>query len=437
MTKNGLDRRDLIVRGVGGALALGGLGYASAESAEAAANVSWDWPGIRRQFALNRRGANLTTFLFASHPLPVRRAIERHRRGLDANTESYLNRSQARLEQRLAREAAAYLGTGLSRLAFTDSTTMGLGLVYGAVDLHADDEVVTTEHDFYSTHESLRLRAAKIGFRIRRIRLYSQPEKASRDEILRAIRQGLSSRTRVLAVTWVHSSTGVKLPIREIARVVEDENRGRRESERILLCVDGVHGFGNQPEAVAQLGCDVFVSGTHKWMFGPRGTGLIWATPAGAARLHAIIPSFDFREIGGWIAGQPTTDLPFGARLTPGGFHAFEHRWALADAFAFQRRIGRRRVAQRTAHLAQRLKHDLRSIKRVRLRTPLDPNLSAGLVCFEIAGVSPREAVDRLARHGITASVTPYAVQYVRFGPTIANSEAEVDRAVRAVAALR
>jgi hypothetical protein len=87
VTGRGLDRRDLIVRGVGGALALSGVGYASSEAAEAAGEAAWDWPGIRRQFALNRSGANLTTFLFASHPLPVRRAIERHRRGLDTNAE--------------------------------------------------------------------------------------------------------------------------------------------------------------------------------------------------------------------------------------------------------------------------------------------------------------------------------------------------------------
>ena len=41
------------------------------------------------------------------------------------------------------------------------------------------DEVVTTEHDFYATHESLRLREQLDGVTVRRIRLYDEPETAS------------------------------------------------------------------------------------------------------------------------------------------------------------------------------------------------------------------------------------------------------------------
>ena len=43
--------------------------------------------------------------------------------------------------------------------------------------------------------------------------------------------------------------------------------------------------------------------------------------------------------------------------------------------------------------------------------------LSAGLVCFEVAGRDPTEVVSRLASRGIVASVTPYATRYVRLGP--------------------
>ncbi len=45
--------------------------------------------------------------------------------------------------------------------------------------------------------------------------------------------------------------------------------------------------------------------------------------------------------------------------------------------------------------------------------------------------------VERLrAEHGVVASLTPYATRYLRFGPSIVNSEEDVDRAVAAVAAV-
>ena len=78
----------------------------------------------------------------------------------------------------------------------------------------------------------------------------------------------------------------------------------------------------------------------------------------------------------------------------------------------------------------------LSELSHVRLRTPLDRRLSAGLVCFEVDGFSPPEVVERLAARRIVASVTPYARSYVRLGPGIVNSEADVDAPVSALPAI-
>ena len=48
----------------------------------------------------------------------------------------------------------------------------------------------------------------------------------------------------------------------------------RDAADRILLCVDGVHGFGAVDVDLPDLGCDFLATGTHKWLFGPRGTGI-------------------------------------------------------------------------------------------------------------------------------------------------------------------
>jgi selenocysteine lyase/cysteine desulfurase len=236
-------------------------------------------------------------------------------------------------------------------------------------------------------------------------------------------------------VTWVHSSTGVKLPLRAIADALRPVNRGRGPDERILLCVDAVHGFGVEAATPAELGCDVFVTGCHKWLFGPRGTGLIWANPTAWSAITPTIPSFDGRAIAAWINRQPPR-LPRAAATTPGGFHSFEHRWALSEAFDFRAQIGPARVEARTQALAGQLKAGLREIPGVRLVTPDAPALSAGLVCFSVNGRDPGDVVGRLYDSTrIVASVTPYAVRYVRFGPSMLNSAEEVELALRAIRA--
>jgi selenocysteine lyase/cysteine desulfurase len=426
-----LTRRRLLQSAVGVAAA----GVAPTALASRTSFDPRSWASVRAQFALDPHETNFATFLLAPHPRPVRDAIARHARALDRDAKRYLDRQEdmGAAEQRVRVSAARYLGVDADELALTDSTTMGLGLLYGGMRLDDGDEVVTTTHDFFSTHEALRLRALRTGARVRKVRLYANPRTASVDEIVSSVRRAIGPQTRALAVTWVHSSTGVKLPIRAIADALP---------ERVLLCVDGVHGFGVDAATPRELGCDFLVSGCHKWLFGPRGTGVVWGRADAWPGVTPTIPTFDGRAFRPWLQGvtPPPTgipDLPRAVAMTPGGFHSFEHRWALAEAFEFRRRIGRARAAARTHSLAQRLKAGLAELKRVRLVTPQSSALSAGLVCFDLDGVSPFDAVDRLwARARIVASVTPYSTPYVRLGPTIVNTPGEVDRVVRAVSAL-
>ena len=419
-----LDRRTLLAR-TGLALAAAGFGerlWASPD-AEARPAAPPTWAEVRRQFALDPTLIQLGGFLLATHPAPVRAAIERHRRGLDRNPVDYLYEREAELEAAVLREGAAYLGVSPLDLALTDSTTMGLGLVYNGLRLNRGDEVVTTRHDFFATHQSLSTAAARTGASVRTISLYDRPQDADADAIVAAVRRAIGPRTRALAVTWVHSSTGVKLPLRRIADALGEVNRGRAEDDRVLLCVDAVHGLAAENVRLRELGCDVFVAGCHKWLLGPRGTGIVWASPHAWPRLEPTIPSFS----GGGSSGS---------RFTPGGFHSFEHRWALAQAFAFQRRIGPARASARIHALAGRFKAGLASMAHVTLYTPRAAALSAGLVCFDVRGLTPPEVVAALARRRVVATVTPYATSYARVGTGLMNTPAEVDEALGAIRAL-
>ena len=395
-----LTRTSLLAQGAGLALGL----------ARPAADAPLDprsWASVRAQFAIPAGVHHLAGFVLAPHPRPVRDAIERHRRGLDADPFRYVHEHQEALETEVRAAAARYLGARPGEIALTDSTTMGLGLLYGGLRLPAGAEILTTTHDFFATHEALRLR----GGPVRQVRLYRNPATASVDEIVSSLTRALTRRTRLVAITWVHSSTGVRLPVRAIA----DALRGRA-----LLAVDGVHGLGVEPDGVRALGCDFLVAGTHKWLAGPRGTGLIWARDGSATQ--ATIPSFD--PGGG-----------FAARMTPGGYHSFEHRWALPEAFAFHAAIGKERVADRVHALRRRLQDGLARVPGVRLVTPR--GLAAGIVCLDVRGRSADDVVERLfEQHRVVASVTPYATRYVRLGAGLYADEDDVDAAVAAVRAV-
>jgi selenocysteine lyase/cysteine desulfurase len=96
--------------------------------------------------------------------------------------------------------------------------------------------------------------------------------------------------------------------------------------------------------------------------------------------------------------------------------------------------IGKEKVAKRTVELSTRLKNGLESISHIKLLTPTDPSISAGINCFDVDGLNPDDVVKKLyEKYGIIASAAPYKRACVRLTPSIVNSEADVDRCLRAL----
>lgn len=121
---------------------------------------------------------------------------------------------------------------------------MGLGLVYSGLNVSDGQELLTTKEDYYATYESLRHAAVRSGATMREIEIFEDIQTVTVGEIVNSIIKEIRPATRLLALTWVHSSTGLKLPIRRIADQLAEINSHREEAQQVLLGVDGVHGFG-------------------------------------------------------------------------------------------------------------------------------------------------------------------------------------------------
>lgn len=436
-TPAGLRRRQFLTA----ASVAAGAAALAACAIDRGASASWgrltagdgDWRDVRALFPLDPQIVDMSAMLLTSHPKPVADAIARHRDGLDRNPVAYLRDNNDRL-QNAARDATGrYLGVPGAQVALADSTTMAVSLVYQGLRLSPGDEVLTTDRDYYVTHEALRFASAKRGFAVRRIDHIPSLDGATGDELADRIVRQVRPETKAVALTWVHSSTGLKMPIRAVADRLAPINASRAPGDRVLLCVDGVHGYGNQDETLASLGADFLMAGCHKWLFGPRGTGIIAGTADAWTRVDPVIPTFlDSNAYGRWKRDEPSPATT-AAMATPGGFKAFEHLWALAEAYRLHDALGKDRVAQRTAELATQLKDGLSDLPNVTLRTPRDVALSAGIVSFDVNGANPWTVVEALQKQDIYASVAPYRTPYVRLTPSIRNSEAEIETVLRAL----
>src|SRR5690606_26187120 len=157
----------------------------------------------------------------------------------------------------------------------------------------------------------------------------------------------------------------------------------------------------------------------------------------GWAAAVPTIPTFtDYSVWDAWLHGGQPEGRTAGRRMSPGGYKAFEHQWALAQAFEFHAAVGRRAIAHRTAELGAQLKEGLAAIPGVTVQTPHPAELSAGIVSFDIDGWGPTLVVARLRRARIIASAAPYATSHARLTPSIQNTPAEIDKVIAEIRSL-
>ncbi|WP_433899352.1 aminotransferase class V-fold PLP-dependent enzyme [Pseudomonas sp. PSE1(2024)] len=416
------NRRDFLKQAgiLAAALPLGASLPNIANASTAAASLPRNkWAQLQQLFDQDPSWLHFSNFLITTHPRPVREAIEMHRAALDKNPGLAMDWDHGVTEKReeaVRVLAGQYVQADARQIALTGSTTEGLAMIYGGVQVRADQEILTTAHEHYATHTILELRTQRDGTKVRKIRLFKDPYRISKDEILTSIDRAIRPETRVLGMCWVHSGSGVKLPLADIGALVDKHNRGRSEADRIIYVVDGVHGFGVEDMSFPAMNCDFFIAGTHKWMFGPRGTGIVVSRTPEVKYVTPIIPTFSEAE-------------HFSTTMTPGGYHAFEHRWALTEAFKLHLQLGKADVQARIHELNSYLKKRLLQRPQIELVTPLSPEFSAGFTFFRVTGKNS----DKIAAHLMANKVVADAVErdvgpVIRTAPGLLNDEAQIDR---------
>ncbi len=378
-----------------------------------AANEDY-WKLVKRQFPLDD---NLL-YLNAANVCPASRGVlDRHTeylRDFQANP-SFQNREKYEpLAERAREKAARLLGAGKDEIAFVRNTSEGSNLVIHGVDLKAGDEIVITAHNHPSNNDAWKVLARRLGLVVKQVAV--QIPAVSREQLLTGIEQAITARTRVIAVTHLTSTTGILYPAREIAELAR--RRG------IWMHLDGAQTLGGLDVNVRDIGCDSYAGSTHKWMMGPLEAGILYVRAERIPQLWPAIVTAGWSET---LVGARKFEV-FGQRDNP-------RLVAVEAALDFLALIGMPHIEARMRALATRAKEQLRELPGVQLKTNVEPELSGGVIKFNLAKFETKEAYDKLyARHKLAIAQTAAGdAKGLRFSPHIYNTMEEMDRAVAAV----
>jgi len=372
------------------------------------------WQMVKRQYPLE----DGLLYLNAANVCPASRLVmDRHLeylRDFHSNP-SFQNRDKyVTMRESLRDKLGRMLRVSPDEIAITRNTSEGSNLIVKGVDLKPGDEVLITDHNHPSNNDSWRVRARRDGFVVKSLPVLIPAP--SVEKLVADFERAITPRTRVIAITHVTSTTGIRYPAREIAALARKRN--------IFVHLDGAQTFGALDVNLSEIGCDSYSASAHKWLMGPLENGILWVR---GERIPEIWPSI---VTAGWA------DNLKGARK----FEVFGQRddprvVALEAAVDFINLIGMPAVEARMQALATRAKVQLREIAAVELKTNLEPELSGGVVKFRLKNVPTKRAYDTLwEKHRLAIAMTPSGdAEGLRFSPQIYNSMEEVDRAVAAV----
>jgi selenocysteine lyase/cysteine desulfurase len=275
-----LNRRDFFRASV--ATAAGTLafsGSALAELAEQAPSLPdrslYDrdqdayWAEVRKQFLIPENEIYLNNGTCGSSPLPVLKAVfdaySRYETMDDPNPEDYPLFGYGPFDQ-FRRPLADFVGVTKDEIAIVRNATEANAIMANGLDLKPGDEVIMSDQEHPSGEAPWYMRAKRYGIVVKKFAI-QKPAKSPSD-ILNAVNDAITPRTRVIFVSQCTTVTGVILPVKEICSLAR--------SKGIVSMVDGAQVAGMMPLKIREIGCDMYGSSPHKWLMSPKGSGFLF-----------------------------------------------------------------------------------------------------------------------------------------------------------------
>ena len=312
-----------------------------------------------------------------------------------------------------------------TNIAFAFNCTDALNLaIKGA--LRYGDHVITTQMEHNSVLRPINALAAR-----GRISLSIVSPRADGFVDPEDIRASIRKNTRLIAVTHASNVTGAIQPVAAIGELA------RREG--ILYLIDGAQAIGATPVNVRALSCDLYAFPGHKSLLGPMGTGGLYIRPGVVLRT--------LREGGTGTDSESMLQPDERPERYESGTLNLPGIAGLGAGCAFVAK----RVSAIMSHereLTGALYEGLSAIRGAEIYSPREEAARAGIVSFNLPGMTSSDVADRLGRMGIAVRgglhCAPGAHRFlgtlrrgaVRASVGYANTFEEVDAFLNAVNAI-
>lgn len=399
---------------------------------------------IRKQFPIFANNPELIFFdnaATAQKPNTVLRRMTQFYRQDCANAGRAAYRSSTRAASEIEKSRARVAGlinASSSDVVFTSGATESLNTValsWGLANLKDGDEVMVCYEDHKSCVQpwvNLKSLLARFGVNIEIVAFEVHLEG---DYELKSIRERVSRRTRLLAMTHVHHLYGLDMEVAQVREIVGND---------VLISLDASQSVGHRQVDVQSLGVDFLSFSGHK-MFAAGGVGVLWVSPAVQHQLVAIKSGGKSTSVSASLApkGDATSTLAGGTAvglsdLLECGTQGIASIVSLVPAIDFIERLGIYRIERRVSLLSHLLYDQLKTLPGIEFSPGFGRcgcPVGFGIIAFRFDQIATSDLAFVLDGENIQVRTGDHCIgsrnkgdDYARVSLHVYNTEAEIGR---------
>lgn len=293
----------------------------------------------------------------------------------------------------------------LTRSTTNAMTTAGLG-----TELSRGDRVLTTDVEHEGGSAVWKHLETRRGVGIDRIVI--APEDHDVKGIVERFERAITKQTRVISVSHVITSTGLRMPVREIVGLAKGRN--------IVTIIDGAQAVGNIEVDVKAIGCDAYAAPGHKWLMAPKGTGFLYIRKEAALQIQPV----EWTDAKTYVAGSA-------------GIGSLPLIVGLGAAVDAAKKRGIVAAEAQNLRLRNRAYEGLKKIAKVKVVSAPAGPLATALVAFRLPDAVDSSAFRSTMRQKYNLILKQTEKRWfngMRISPHVFNTEADIDLALKAVA---
>src|SRR6059036_757689 len=365
------------------------------------------WSTIQNAFTVTRGIINLNNGGVSPSPRIVTEAMVRYTwQQEDATAYTMWQILEPQCET-IRTGLAEIFGCDREEIAITRNASESLEILLMGMDFKSGDEILTTTQDYPRMLTTLRQREKRENLKLKLIQIPIPPKNL--DEITAAFAKGITERTRLILMAHQVNITGQITPVKAVCEMAR--------AKGIATIVDGAHSFAQFDFKQKDLGCDYFGTSLHKWLYAPKGTGMLCVKRDKIEKLWPLMAA----------EAKQASDI---RKFEEIGTHSAAPKLAIGEALLFHNGIGGKRKEARLRYLSRYWMNRLKDVPKIRFNTSFDPNQSCAIANVDIEGVNPSAIGSYLFdKHRIfTTPIIHEEFQGLRITPNVYSTLGELDR---------